>query len=139
MKEEKNIIELKHKSINIPIYGDNLELYYGDGSAFKTFVENKYNETFENLDSYCTGYSAMLEKTSGKFVNIHMVLFVNNNYNVLEYNYVHTVHHESIHVAWNILDRVGVRIDGSNHESLTYLESYIAEVVCNQIEKWKKL
>ena len=138
MKEEKDKINLKHCSIKIPIYEDNLELYYGSGSDFKSVIERKYNETFYNLDAYCNGYSAMLEKVSGEFVNIHMVLFINDNSNILGYSEINTIHHESIHIAWYILDRVGVKVEKNNHESLTYLEGYLAKIVCDKINKWKK-
>lgn len=133
--EEKNI---KIKRIHIPIYEDKVELFYGDNDAFLDVVRDKYRVTFDNFDRYVTGYSFILEKDRGKYTDILMGLFIREPMIQGQKKQIHTIHHESIHVAWNILDRIGVKIDESNHEALTYLEGYIADKVYEQIEEWKK-
>jgi len=134
--EEKTILE--YKRISIPVYGDIVELYYGEPDDFSDMLLKKYKCTLDNFNGYCQGYSCILEKTTGKITNIMMVLFVSSDVLPSSLKKVHTIHHEAIHVAWNILDRVGIKIDESNHEALTYLSGYIASRADEQIDKWKK-
>lgn len=134
--EEKNNIKIKR--IPIPIYGDKVELFYGSNDAFIEVIRDKYKYTFDNFDSYVNGYSCVLEKTTGKYTDILMIIFIREDVIPGTRDKIHTIHHESIHVAWNILGRVGVKIDEDNHETLTHLEGYIASKVYDQIEKWKK-
>lgn len=42
--------------------------------------------------------------------------------------------HELIHLTWDILDIVGVRISNNNHEALTYFFDYLLEQ-CNEFIK----
>jgi len=133
--EEKN--NIKYKRIYIPVYGDRLELFYGSGEEFIDILKSKFKCTVDNFDAYTQGYSCFLEKQTGKYTDILMLIFIREDMMPGAMHYVHTVHHESIHVAWNILERVGVKVDEANHEALTYLEGYIASKVYDQIEKWK--
>jgi len=136
--EEKDKVELKYKRIPIPIYGDNVELYYGKPDDFSDMLLKKYKCTLDNFSGYCQGYSCILERTTGKITHMHMMLFISSDVVMSSYKTIFTLHHESIHVAWNILDRVGVRINEGNHEALTYLTEYIASRADEMIEKWKK-
>lgn len=129
--------ELRHKRILIPIYSHIVELYYGDGKDFEDTILKKYNCSFDNFDRYTNGYSAILEKNTGKYDELHLILFL-SSFDNPDKKLVHTIHHEAIHTAYFILDRVGVKISEDNHETLTYLSGYIAQEVDDQIDKWKK-
>ncbi|QPB11393.1 hypothetical protein [Providencia phage Kokobel2] len=40
-----------------------------------------------------------------------------------------TISHESVHIAWRVLDRAGVKVDVDNHEALSYLVGWFAEKI----------
>lgn len=40
---------------------------------------------------------------------------------------IFTVLHESIHAAWEVLGKAGVKVDSDNQEPLAYLSEYIAK------------
>jgi len=52
-----------------------------------------------------------------------LALFWPERYNI------NTVSHESVHMAYNILSRCGVRVSARNHESLAYLVGWIVDQV----------
>lgn len=135
--EEKEI-KLWSCAINIPIYGNIINLYYGDPNEFVDAIKNKYKCRFDNFDNFCEGYCAFLEKTAGKYTEQHIVFYIKNTEIPGNKKKIHTIHHEAIHAAWFILDNAGIKLGEDNHEPLTYLEGYIAEKVDDIIEKWKK-
>lgn len=46
---------------------------------------------------------------------------------VLDHCTMQVLCHESIHAAFHVLDRVGIKVDADNHEALTYLTDWIFE------------
>lgn len=46
-----------------------------------------------------------------------------------------TLEHEVIHLAWAILEHVGVRINSKNHEAFTYLFEHLLTECRNEIKK----
>ena len=49
-----------------------------------------------------------------------------------------TCAHESVHVSWDILDRVGVKITPDNHEAQAYLVDYIFDMCKTAVEHYIK-
>ena len=45
-----------------------------------------------------------------------------------------TLCHESIHAAWGILDRAGIKCEVENHEQLAYLSGHIVEQFLKKID-----
>lgn len=41
--------------------------------------------------------------------------------------------HETIHLAWGILERVGIKVSFANHEALTYLQGVIMDLIKKKI------
>ena len=135
--EEKDFNNMKFM---VPMYDWPIDLYYGKPSKVKQYLAEKFNIEFDTFDDYCNGYTAIMEKHGRKHKEINMFFFVNSldPRSLGLKDVVHTIHHESIHSAWFILDYIGIKIDADNHEALTYLEGYIASRVYDQISKWKK-
>lgn len=44
------------------------------------------------------------------------------------------IYHEALHLAWNVLDSVGIEVTHGNHEMLTYLQSFIAAKIIEVLD-----
>lgn len=45
-----------------------------------------------------------------------------------------SIFHESLHVAWFILDNIGIEIDSYNNEILAYLQEFIAKKLMDKLK-----
>ena len=131
--------KIKTKRIEIPIYNYPVILCFGDNEDFEEYLLKSYKvRPSDNFDSFCEGYAMTLEKRmSGGIKELNSVLFIKSGDrqgNSVE----ETVNHEAIHISWHMLDFFGIKLSEDNHESLTYLVTYIYREVMKNIEIWKK-
>lgn len=84
-------------------FPDNLDKPSDDGNTSRGFQW----KTYYKIDGY--------EKAR---------FFVVINYSEI---YKTTADHELLHLAWDILDHVGIHLTNDNHEALTYFYEYLLE------------
>lgn len=117
---------VKRIIIDIPIYRNKVFLYVGDTiEELKSKIISDYNYSVD-IDTF-DGLVFTLNQLDTGVLNDIMLLV-----NPVPLD---TVHHECIHIAWNLLDYHGIKIDLNNHESLTYLSAYIFENIVAILEK----
>lgn len=115
------------QEITIPIFNYGIKVLYGNT-----------NEIADKLENYHDGLSCGNERT-----NKGTYLVVSDKKTGMQYDYMiisddgdeSTIYHESLHLAWEILDRIDIEINSNNHEVLAYLQEYIAKEVINIINK----
>jgi hypothetical protein len=114
------------QEITIPIFNYGVKILYGDT-----------NDIADKLEEYHEGLSCGNERT-----NKGTYLVVTNKKDGIQYDYMiisddsdeSTIYHESLHLAWEVLDRIDIEISPDNHEILAYLQEYIAKEVINIIK-----
>jgi hypothetical protein len=108
------------KSIVIDIYSAHIRLFFSQKELQKWLKKNCNEETSDNLGEM----SCYSEGMAGHFVteNEEFSYFL-----MLEKHDLTTLCHECGHLAYMILDAVGVRHDVNNHEAFCYLLHHIFE------------
>lgn len=101
--------------IEIPVYNDYILVYMAKDveDAIKE-VEDEYDVSFTNSDMFAA-LTTTLKKKGREVVILMMPTDASNK----------VIAHESVHLAWDILDSHYVKVDADNHEALTYLVEYI--------------
>jgi len=74
------------------------------------------------------GYVATMQHSSGRMAFLMMLS---------EIFCEETLYHEALHMAWDLLDYAGVKLTAKNHETLAYLQGYIAKTV--KAKLWPEL
>lgn len=100
-----------------PLYAQSLRL----------IISQNVDKTAHRLGFDGDGYVALTLQRKGK---LYIVLQRNAS--------AGTIAHEAIHAAFEILEKVGVKVKYSNHESLTYLAGWIADWVEKKLRPKKK-
>ena len=88
------------------------------------YINEKFKDNIDKLDNdgeRCMGFQWKTHYPSGIYEKARFFVFIN-----LEASKKSTViEHELIHLTWDILSHVGVRLSPSNHEAQTYLFDHL--------------
>ena len=119
---------MTHKSIQIPLYHQNLQIIIcNDVKKELDEVNKKYyihNDKFE-----FSGYSEGNGKCN--------LILLNKKYLKDEVFAISTIAHEAFHITSFVMKRVGINPDVNNDESQAYLLSWIVEQVYIEYKKSK--
>ena len=88
------------------------------------------NELYYCEDSNGIAFMPSIQYEEGKRVRIACIV-------VEEYD-VPVLLHETVHIAWQVLDESGINISKNNHEILAYLIQYISKIIWSEVEKTQK-
>ena len=109
------------KKIKVDVYGQEIKVFE-TFKSMKNWVSKKGNEISEEENSEL---ESLMDCSSG-FAGILKTLDNTNHWFItLEEKNLITLTHESLHIAYMMLDFIGVEHSVDNHESLCYLHHYI--------------
>lgn len=122
----KGFKKLRAYELPIDIYEKHVTIYVAAtmSDAIKAAEQDYKTELHEPDDipsEGCYGYAIRLVK-NGVMANL---VLLNMGAAERGADILSTCAHEAIHVSWDILDWVGVKISGDNHEAQTYLADYV--------------
>jgi hypothetical protein len=106
-----------------------------NGEEVCNYINDTYNpiEKVDNKNdsaAFQVSIEVLNEKT--KYISTICFLWIHEKY-LKKY-----LSHELIHLSWDILDVVGVKINNNNHEALTYYFDYLLEQCNNFIKEYGK-
>jgi len=114
---------VKKYTFYVPIYSRRVYVYIGDDYKDINKKVNKDYKIEESGDKANYLEASVVEMThKGEGLVDNLFLLPSN----VEQ---HTVAHECVHMAWDILDLVGVRVEADNNEALAYLVGYLMKEV----------
>lgn len=120
----------------IDIYNKNVYIYIG-----QCMEDCKYGAEldFKNLDlshieNSTLATAVQLVAKEGSTTNLILIPVDQAS----DYNILTTCAHEAVHIAWYILDVVGISLTVDNHEAQAYLVDYIFGGCKDAIEDYKK-
>ena len=119
---------VKAYKIDMPIYRQVVKLYIGN--TFKEAnekVEKDYG--LEKDDCHFT-QGRVMTVTHKEDGYIHFLLILPSEVEAS------LLAHEAVHLAWDILEHVEVKVDYNNHEALTYLVGHIIDQTTEFIDKY---
>jgi hypothetical protein len=117
------------KTIKIPIYNDVVNVLIGNVVKTAKELDDMYNgsDISSMIDGSVLAFSTQLKKLKDN---------VFHNFLLIDSNAVDVIiYHESLHIAYWILGDSHVKISVENHESLAYLQGYIAEEIIKLLNK----
>ena len=109
------------KKINVDVYNQQIKVFESFKSVRKWIskkeneVDENENAELENLMNFSTGFAGIVKTIDG---TNHWVI-------ALEEKNIITLTHESLHMAYMMLDFIGVEHTVDNHEALCYLHHFI--------------
>jgi len=118
---------MKHKIINIPIFGQALLVIFGERDySVNVMVDNVHDMTKEEAESYfptfhCNG----LFKYSQKY-DAYVLWMPTPPKTIREYG---TLVHEAQHFVFTILDNLGFTHSGDSDELYSYLLAFVFEEI----------
>jgi len=126
------------KKFEVPIYNYPIVLCFGQNQDFIDYCRKTYKQIpGENFDDFAEGYAMQLERVKNGVKELNLVMFIRDK-DRFGNTISETVNHEAIHIAWTILEFVGISLNEQNHEALTYLVTFITREVTKNIDKWTK-
>lgn len=123
------------KKIPVDIYHATV-LAFDDYNDLKRYCKKSGGGIMEDSESFCdinqitsssdglTGYIAYEDNSVDMFIAVDRPGFIKED-SVDMVDLLDAIMHESIHSSYHILSGKGVEIDVHNHESLTYLSTYL--------------
>lgn len=112
---------MKEKEIVIPIFNYGVKMVIGDRNEVLDVIESEYPGVSLDVHRHDKGTYLLIEDNNKALSYDYLLVFDDADDN--------TIHHEALHLAWQILDSVKVKIDLNNHEILAYLMDYISTKV----------
>lgn len=107
------------KKINVDVYSQEVLVFDGFKKLEKWIKKNPISqeeqEQLDSLMSYSSGFAGICSTLNGE----------NYWFIVLKEKDLITLTHECLHIAYMMLDAIGVEHDVENHEALCYLHHYI--------------
>ena len=110
----------------LPIFHDSLIYLFFDEQKFRKWIKEDTSYDVNKIGGIA-GYS--MWNTRGH--ETHFAIYVLPDC-------IETIFHESLHTAWYVLDNHGIKIDIDNHETLTYLQGYLANEIIKYSKKYLK-
>lgn len=110
----------------VPIFYDSQVLVFFDKKKFMSWLDKETTHPSSKVE-YVGGYSmwnTLKDET-------HFAVYTPPHC-------IPTIYHESLHIAWYILDNHGVTVDAGNHEALTYMQGFVAKRIIKAAEKYNK-
>ena len=122
--------KLYGKTIQIPIYDDEVSILYGDKESAVKWISSKYGDDIK----ISKATQAFCFTENNKEYDVPAVIYIGKKKNDWKY-----ITHELIHYGMDLLDDRNVYIDGEyveGQEPLCYIVGYLAEKIQNT--KWFK-
>lgn len=119
---------MREKTIFIPIWNYESILIYGTPEDISTYLEDKHKGL--DISKYIGDYGNHFKVTDNNLKDSYDYLIIYEGYNN------HTVYHESLHLAWEVLNSRMVEVDYDNQEPLAYLMDFISNEVLIQLNEW---
>ena len=115
-----------------PNYEFRLPIFNG-GRVLVFFDAKKYNDWQEKAGLEISDITSSLGLSSWSIVNDkhRFIIFTDPKD-------IHTIYHECLHTAWNILHYHNITVNIDNHESLAYVQNYLAEKIEKAAEKYNR-
>jgi len=119
---------MKEKKIFIPIWDGEIILIYGNQEKAYKYIDKKHNGL--DVSKYVGSQGNHFKVISNDDSRSYSYLVIYEGYNN------HTVYHESLHAAWELLNDRLVEVSYDNQEPLAYLVDYISNEVLIQLNEW---
>lgn len=106
-------------------YSQEVWVLIGDSaSKAVNFINEKFTDNINELDDdgeRCRGFQWKTHYPSGIYEKARFFVYIN----VKDIKKTTTVEHELLHLTWDILSHVGVKLSPNNHEAQTYLFEHL--------------
>lgn len=125
---------MKIRVWNIPVevYKVGLSVFVGDTVRGCMALANKGEDFDEDLVENADGKGFAFHAENKKGED-RMVIMLSVSKDKNTYVDAGLIVHECVHMAWFILDRAAVKLDGNNHEAQTYLIEYLVRAICDKV------
>lgn len=128
---------VNHKQIDTGFYNQEVYLIFvEDGKLASDYINSIWTTNIDKVDmgNDCRGFQFKSNYNNGKYMKARFYVFIHPS--DLENS---TVDHELIHLTWDILDHLGIKLSNDNHEPMTYFYEYlitqIREAISEQIRR----
>ena len=121
---------IKKYHFYVPIYSRKVYVYIGeDYKKINDKINKDYSLTdIDNRADYLEASTIIMShKEDGLIDNIFLLPSSVEPY---------TIAHECVHMAWSILDLVGVKVEADNNEALAYLVGHLMDHAIEIIDKY---
>jgi hypothetical protein len=106
-------------------YNQDVWVILGDSASNAVkFINEKFKDNIDELDddgNRCRGFQWKTHYLSGSFEKARFFIYIH----IKDLKKSTTVEHELLHLTWDILHHVGVRLTPNNHEAQTYLFEHL--------------
>ena len=119
---------MKKKEIYIPVWDGEIILIYGNQQEVSEYMDDRHRGL--DVSEYVSSQGNHFKVISHDDNKNYSYLVIYEGYNN------HTIYHESLHAAWELLNDRLVSVDYDNQEPLAYLTDYIANEVLIQLNEW---
>lgn len=108
--------------IEIPLYRATVELHIGDSNKTIKNAIHRYGNDAEQLVKYENSWCFTTWFQTSKYESC-FIMSINPKISIED------IYHEALHMAYYVLHDARVKTNVDNHETLCYLQGYIAEKI----------